>query len=552
MEISRDLILKSFLQESEDSLAQMEQAVLELEAHPDNAELVQAIFRVVHTTKGNSAILDLQALLSFTHSLEDFLDAIRGHRLAVTREITTVLLTSVDVIREMVLAAGAGKDEASPRSDEVLRSISLHLQTLDAVTENSGKLFHSPAASSEGVPVPASVVAGEAARTLRVDVSKLDRLLDLTGEITIARGRLTQLLENKEHIDIGELREAQRFADSLHTELQETILKARMVPVGPLLRQYARTVRDLARTHGKLAQLHVEGEDVEVDTSVVEHLKDPVLHMIRNAIDHGIEAPEVRRKAGKPPVGTITVRAFQRAGSIVMELSDDGAGLDRKKIMDLARKRGLAPEPERLSDHDIYQLIFESGFSTASQVSELSGRGVGMDVIRRNVQALRGTVHVSSRPGAGATVHIALPLTLAMIEGFGIGVGDETCVIPVDQVVECVELHADQVYADRTEGVLQLRGEPLPYLHLKNHFGFSGGRASRQNVIVVRHDSWRVGLAVDTLYGAMQTVIKPLPAIFRNVPGVSGSAILGNGRVALILDVAALLRDVQSQIPGLA
>ena len=175
-----------------------------------------------------------------------------------------------------------------------------------------------------------------------------------------------------------------------------------------------------------------------------------------------------------------------------------------------------------------------------------------MDVIRRNVQALRGTVHVSSRPGAGATVHIALPLTLAMIEGFGIGVGDETCVIPVDQVVECVELHADQVYADRTEGVLQLRGEPLPYLHLKNHFGFSGGRASRQKVIVVRHDSWRVGLAVDTLYGAMQTVIKPLPAIFRNVPGVSGSAILGNGRVALILDVAALLRDVQSQIPGLA
>lgn len=551
MEISRDLILKSFLQESEESLAQMEQAVLELEAHPDNAELVQAIFRVVHTAKGNAAILELQALLSFTHTLEDFLDGIRGHRLTVTREITTVLLASVDVLREMTAAAGTGKDEAPHRADEVLKSISEHLQGLDALAKNSGEQ-HAPVSNAESVVVASAAVAREVARTLRVDVSKLDRLLDLTGEITIARGRLSQLLEDKEHVDIDQILEAQRFADSLHTELQETILKARMVPVGPLLRQYARTVRDLARTHGKLAQLHIEGEEVEVDTSVVEHLRDPVLHMIRNAIDHGIEPPNVRREAGKPPVGTIAIRAFHRAGSIVIELSDDGAGLDRRKILDLAQKRGVAPEPDRLSDHDIYQLIFESGFSTASQVSELSGRGVGMDVIRRNVQALRGTVYVSSRPGAGATVHIALPLTLAMIEGFGIGVGDETCVIPVDQVVECVELNADQVYADRTEGVLQLRGEPLPYLHLKDHFGFSGKRAARQNVIVVQHESWRAGLAVDVLHGSMQTVIKPLPAIFKNVPGVSGSAILGNGRVALILDVPALLRDFQSQLASMA
>lgn len=551
MEISRDLILKSFLQESEESLAQMEQAVLELEAHPDNAELVQAIFRVVHTAKGNAAILELQALLSFTHTLEDFLDGIRGHRLTVTREITTVLLASVDVLREMTAAAGTGKDEAPHRADEVLKSISEHLQGLDALAKNSGEQ-HAPVSNAESVVVASAAVAREVARTLRVDVSKLDRLLDLTGEITIARGRLSQLLEDKEHVDIDQILEAQRFADSLHTELQETILKARMVPVGPLLRQYARTVRDLARTHGKLAQLHIEGEEVEVDTSVVEHLRDPVLHMIRNAIDHGIEPPNVRREAGKPPVGTIAIRAFHRAGSIVIELSDDGAGLDRRKILDLAQKRGVAPEPDRLSDHDIYQLIFESGFSTASQVSELSGRGVGMDVIRRNVQALRGTVYVSSRPGAGATVHIALPLTLAMIEGFGIGVGDETCVIPVDQVVECVELNADQVYADRTEGVLQLRGEPLPYLHLKDHFGFSGKRAARQNVIVVQHESWRAGLAVDVLHGSMQTVIKPLPAIFKNVPGVSGSAILGNGRVALILDVPALLRDFQSRLASMA
>jgi two-component system chemotaxis sensor kinase CheA len=548
----RDLILKSFLLESEDTLAEMEQAVLELEKRPESDDLVQAIFRVVHTAKGNAAILELQALLAFTHTVEDFLDAIRGHQLAVTREITTVLLTSVDVLREMAAAAGAGKDETSPRADDVLKTISHHLQSARSDGEQVGGTPNPPTPNAETPAATSPVITKEAGRTLRVDISKLDRLLDLTGEITIARGRVTELLDNKGQVDINEVREAQRFADALHTELQETVLKARMVPVWPLLRQYARTVRDLAKTHGKLAQLHIEGEDVEVDTSVVEHLKDPLLHMIRNAIDHGIEPADVRRDKGKPPVGAITVKAAHQGASIVIEVSDDGAGLDRQKIIELARNRALVAEPEKLSQHDLYQLIFEPGFSTASQVSDLSGRGVGMDVIRRNVQALRGSVYVSSRAGAGATIHICLPLTLAMIEGFGVGVGDETCVIPVDQVVECVELPADQVHAGRNEGVLQLRGEPLPFLHLKDHFGFSRERALRQNIIVVQHDSSRAGLAVDVLYGATQTVIKPLPAIFKDVPGVSGSAILGNGRVALILDVPALLRDFQARAVTLA
>lgn len=543
MEIQRDLILKSFLLESEDSLAEMEEAVLELERRPDSDDLVQAIFRVVHTAKGNAAILELQALLAFAHTLEDFLDAVRKRQLAVTRDVTTVLLASTDVLRQMVVAAGLGKDEKSARADEVIETMSRHLETVGN-PEAAAESPHTPETNAEG---PGAALSKAGGRTLRVDVSKLDRLLDLVGEITIARGRLTQLLENKAHIDIDSVLEAQRFADALYTDLQETVLKARMVPVGPLVRHYARTVRDLAKAHGKLAQLLIEGEEVEVDTSVVEHLKDPLLHMIRNAIDHGIEPAEVRRGKGKPAIGSITVRAAHKAGSIVVEVSDDGAGLDRQKIIDLARKRGLSGEPERLSDHEIYQLIFESGFSTASQISELSGRGVGMDVIRRNVQMLRGTVYVSSQPGIGSTVHISLPLTLAMIDGFGVAVGDETCVIPVDQVVECLELPADEVRAGRKEGMLQLRGEPLPFLHLKDHFGFSGPGTPRQNIIVVQHDSCRAGLAVDVLYGATQTVIKPLPPIFKNVPGVSGSAILGNGRVALILDVPALLRDFQLQ-----
>jgi two-component system chemotaxis sensor kinase CheA len=320
-----------------------------------------------------------------------------------------------------------------------------------------------------------------------------------------------------------------------------------MVPVGPLFEQYHRTVRDLAKSLGKMAEFRIDGEDIEVDTSVAEHLKAPLLHMVRNALDHGIEPPAVRKKSGKPQAGTITIRAAHQSGHIAIEVSDDGAGLDRQKIIEAARKMGLAAEPEKLSDQDIYQLVFEAGVTTASQVSDMSGRGVGMDVVRRNVQSLRGSVHFTSQPGVGSTARIRLPLTLAIIEGLGVGVGNETYVIPVDQVIECVELPQEENDAARKEGVLQLRHEPLPFLHLKDHFGIPGNRDERQSVVVVQHESRRAGLAVNALYGATQTVIKPLPAIFQDVPGVSGSAILGNGRVALILDVPALFRDLHAQ-----
>ena len=321
-----------------------------------------------------------------------------------------------------------------------------------------------------------------------------------------------------------------------------------MVPIGPLFHQYNRTVRDMAKSLGKMAQLRIEGEDIEVDTSVVEYLKDPLLHMIRNALDHGIEPPTKRKKSGKSQTGTITVRAAREAGNIVIEVMDDGAGLDKQKICEVAQKKGLVAEPQKLSESEVYQLIFEPGFTTASHVSDMSGRGVGMDVVRRNIQALRGSVHAASQPGVGTTVRVRLPLTLAIIEGFGVGVGEETYVIPVDQVIECVELPKEDHENARKDGVLQLRNEPLPFIYLKDHFGLPGERGGRQSVVVVQHETSRAGLAVNELYGATQTVIKTLPAVFKNVPGVSGSAILGDGRVALILDVPALFRDFKIQV----
>ena len=540
MEISRDILLKSFLVETGEGLSQMEQAVLALEAHPDDAELIQTIFRVVHTIKGNAGILELPKFQSFAHTLENLLDEIRNQDLTVTAQIVDLFLSSLDVLREMTAGAGEGRDEMSARTRTVLGKISKCLAGSSQAAKETLPEENAPAAVQEAARTTSS---SDSLRTVRVEVSKLDRLLDLTGEIAIARGRIAKLLESPEQTDLDEMRETSRLADSLYTELQETVLKARMVSMGPLFRQYIRTVRDVAKSHGKLARLQIEGEEVEVDTSVIEHLKDPLLHMIRNAIDHGIEAPALRKRKGKPPSGTVTVRAVHQGASIVIEVSEDGAGLDRERITEVVRKRELALEPEKMTDHDLFQLIFEPGFSTAAEISDMSGRGVGMDVVRRNVQALRGNVFISSERGVGSTVHIRLPLTLAIIEGFGVGVGEETYVIPLDQVLECVELPANDQDSKRGTGVMELRGEPVPYLQLRDHFQLSGARGSRQNVVVVQHEAKRAGLAVDALYGASQTVIKPLAHLFKDVPGVSGSAILGSGRVALILDVPALLRS---------
>ncbi|HEX4605632.1 MAG TPA: chemotaxis protein CheA [Candidatus Angelobacter sp.] len=548
MEIQRDLILKNFLIESEEGLSLMEQSILELELHSSDSEAIQGIFRVVHTMKGNASLLEIEGLLAFTHNAEDLLDDLRNGKLSVTPDIIALLLDLVDALRQMVAAAGRGKDEISPSAKEILARISNYIKVdgkaekgSEHARDNQGQLSNLETAPAAGE------AAHTAARTLRVDVEKLDRLLDLAGELTIARGRVAQMLQAKAEINLEELRDAHSFADTLHYELQDTILKVRMVPVGPLFHQYNRTVRDMAKSLGKMAQLRIEGEDIEVDTSVVEYLKDPLLHMIRNALDHGIEPPAKRKKRGKPQTGTITVRAAREGANIVIEVADDGAGLDKQKIIEVAQKKGLIAEPQKLPEQEIYQLIFEPGFTTATQVSDMSGRGVGMDVVRRNIQVLRGSVHAASQPGVGTTVRVRMPLTLAIIEGFSVGVGHETYVIPVDQVIECVDLPKEDQENARRDGVLQLRNEPLPFIYLKDHFGLPGERGARQTVVVVQHETNRAGLAVNELYGATQTVIKPLPAIFKDVPGLSGSAILGNGQVALILDIPALIRDFRMQ-----
>jgi two-component system chemotaxis sensor kinase CheA len=536
IEIDREALLQTFLAEAEETLVHMEQAVVALEARPGDDELLHALFRDAHTLKGAAGLVGFDAVRDLAHDLEDVLERLRRRTLAVSDGLVTLLLRSVDVLRGAVSDAAAG---ATAPSEAVL---GFRRRLADAAAS---------AIEAGGAPTPSGGDGGEPSapqqpaatgRSLRVDVTKLDRMLDLSGEIAIARGRLGEMLERgvATHAD---LLEAHRETDRLYLDLQELIMKARMVPIGPSFQQHLRTVRDIATAHGKQARLVVEGEDVEVDTAVVEYVRDPLTHMVRNALDHGIEPPAARRAAGKDPVGTLLLRAFHEAGSMVIQVIDDGAGLDRKRIGEKAVAMGLAAEAARLSDEDVARIVFEPGFSTAERVTELSGRGVGMDVVRRNVEALRGSVSIESEPGRGTSVTIRVPLTLAIIQGFKVGIGDEVYILPLDSVVECLELPAAETAAANPCGVINLRDKPLPYLRLRDHFDIPGERPGRENVVVVQHGPQSAGVVVDALHGESSTVIKPLGRMFQGIPGVAGSSILGNGRVALILDVAGLLRE---------
>jgi two-component system, chemotaxis family, sensor kinase CheA len=373
------------------------------------------------------------------------------------------------------------------------------------------------------------------ARVLRVHADKLDQLIDLVGELVIA-GASTNLQALKS--GQAELIESTSLLSRLVENIRDAALQLRMVQIGETFNRFHRVVRDVSREMGKEIDLVITGGDTELDKSVVEKLGDPLMHLVRNAIDHGIEAPVRRAASGKSPAGCVGLNAYHDSGSIVIEVSDDGGGLPREAIRQKAIAKGLIAHDEILSEAEIIKLIFEPGFSTAEQVTNLSGRGVGMDVVKRNIESLRGSVDVRSVEGEGSVFTIRLPLTLAIIDGFLTGVGKASYVVPLDSVVECIEL--GEVGSGRD--YLNLRGEVLPFIRLRQMFEVEGEAPARQNVVVVQYAGRKAGLVVDQLLGEFQTVIKPLGVIFKHLRGIGGSTILGSGEVALILDVPALVQ----------
>ncbi|WP_372159115.1 chemotaxis protein CheA [Xanthomonas arboricola pv. pruni] len=433
-----------------------------------------------------------------------------------------------------ILSVPAPMDaSAVPASEPVVAAVAPVVGTLAAV----------PAAAPARVPQDTGARNTDA-RSIRVDADKLDRMIDLVGELIIA---VAGTNANAQRTGDAQLLESASILAGLVEEVRESALQLRMVKIGGTFSRFQRVVHDVARELGKDIALVVAGEDTELDKSVVEKIGDPLTHLVRNAMDHGIEPADVRVARGKPARGTVGLNAYHDSGSIVIQITDDGGGLNRDRILAKALERGLIEPGRQLSDREVFAMIFEPGFSTAEKVTNLSGRGVGMDVVKRNITALRGTVEIDSSAGVGTTISVRLPLTLAIINGFQVGVGKSVFVVPLDVVEECVEFTPD--YAS---DYIDLRGSVLPYVRLRELFALGGRTPARESIVVIRQGAQRFGLVVDTLLGEWQTVIKPLSKVFAQVKGISGSSILGSGDVALILDVPSLLQQLHPNQDALA
>lgn len=373
------------------------------------------------------------------------------------------------------------------------------------------------------------------ANSVRVEAERLDQLIETVGELVIATaGAALRASESGDASLMHALEAVTRHVE----EVRGDALRLRMVPIDVTFKRFHRVVRDLGAQLGKNIALEITGGESEVDKALVDQVADPLTHLVRNSLDHGIETAEERLAAGKPEQAKLRLNAFHDSGTIVIEVIDDGGGIDTERVYAKAKANGLIEDSAQLTEQEICELIFEPGFSTAENVSDISGRGVGMDVVKKNIAALRGTVEIDSRRGAGATVRIRLPLTLAIIDGFLVEVGGTTLVIPLDRVLECVELPRNSMHSDH----IALRGEVLPLYHLSHLLGTTDATNDRHSVVVVTSGDVKAGLVVDALRGEFQTVIKPLGELFRRVEGIGGSTILGDGTVALIIDVATLLR----------
>jgi len=559
-------LLGDFIAESRELLEHAEAALLGLEVDPDNAEAVNTIFRAFHTIKGTSAFLALDYITEFAHHAETILSRVRDREIRCTGGYADLALRSCDMLRSLLDStqdALEGRGETIPAGYDALLALVRNPEA-SGVSEHgraasSGRDFtrgdragegagdESPdelGAARDATPSAGARRAGPAAeQSVRVRTERLDRLIEMVGELVIAESMISQdaVIKQGGHL---ELNRKISHADKIVRELQDLSMAMRMVPLKGPFQKVARLVRDLGSRSGKRVEFVAEGEDTEIDRNMVDFLGDPLVHMVRNSVDHGIEPPDERRALGKPEHGTVRLSAYHASGNVVVELSDDGRGLNRDKIVRKAIQQGLIASAEGLSDKDVYDLIFAPGFSTADKITDVSGRGVGMDVVRRNIEALRGRVEIQSRAGQGTTFLVRLPLTLAITDGMLVRVGTERYIVPT------INIHlsfrparsALSTVAGKGEMVI-LRDEIMPLVRLHRVFGVSGAveDPTEALLMVVGDGSQRTALLVDELLGQQQVVAKSLGNGLGRVNAISGGAILGDGRVGLILDVNELL-----------
>ncbi len=565
-------LLTEFINESQEHLQNIESGVLVLEEHPSDATTLNSIFRAFHTFKGGSGFLNLTPIKNLAHELESLLDAARQHKLALNSGIIDVILEGGDTLKQFVTQIGArlnGAENKQPiciATRELIVRVQAILAKPDASVpapasainpppvaatattkdEQSASVAMAAASAANGGTAPSRATATTNGSTgfVKVDTLKLDSLIDLVGELVISESMVVQdpVLQNlpSRHLarNLGQLRR-------ITSELQRTAMSLRMVTIRATFQKMTRLVRDLAAKQQKQVQLVLSGEETELDRNVVEEISDPLIHMIRNAADHGVEKPEARLARGKPALGTIHLRAFHRGGNIVIQIQDDGNGLNKEKLLSKAREKGIVKPGQSLSDKEIYDLIFAPGFSTAEQVTEISGRGVGMDVVRRNIEKLRGKVDIDTVPGQGTTFTIYLPLTLAIIDGMIVSVGGERYIIPTLSVRESFRPKPEMLSAVHERGeMVNVRGRLSPLLRLYQYFDQTPKVTDPAEgiVIVVESGQQTRCLMVDELIGKQEVVIKSLGGALKKNAALAGGAVLGDGRVGLILNVDSLVK----------
>jgi two-component system chemotaxis sensor kinase CheA len=560
LEVGADLdaeVLEEFISEAREQLEQIEHATLALERDADNKEMVHTLFRAFHTLKGNAGFLDFTTISQLAHVLESLLDDVRKGQLRINAVITEVVLKTRDTLRKFVDEIEAQATGRKPRGPVDIPTAALKAAARFILSQKSETPVVPPS-MVEGLAAPiiqveesdaeqelpesdTSFVTGTVLTAVKVATNKLDGLVDLTGELLIAQSLVVQSLssgETNRHTLSRNLDQLNRISK----ELQRTAMAMRMVPIRSTFQKMHRIVRDIAAEQGKNIYLVLDGEDTEMDRTIVEKLADPLMHMVRNAVDHAIEKPEQRNATGKPSVGTIMLSAYHKSGNIIIEVTDDGIGLDRQRIRDKAIKLGLLKPQDKPDDRELLGFILRPGFSTAETITSISGRGVGMDVVHKNISQLRGRIDIQSVPGQGTTFTLRLPLTLAIIDGLIVRVGQERYILPTLSVRESVDPRSCKITALPGEGeVVEMRKELIPLLRLRDHFQLKDAAPGNGIMVVIESDGKKRCLLADELVGKQEVVIKNLGEVLKTDPMVSGGAILGDGCVGLILDPAALV-----------
>jgi len=593
-------IFDEFLIETNEALADLDQHFIDLESNPEDNGLLNEIFRTVHSIKGGAGFLEMNDLVLVAHSSENVLNTLRNGELSVSSEIIDLVLESVDMIKA-ILSQSQGTDVGTLDISGMVQKLDLMLQfalesaaaappakeptpaveappvveeTVETVAPEAPEPTPTPVetAPAAAEPVVEAATEPEAAVTvaptanipvpkvevetnIRVDTARLDNVMNLVGELVLCRNRVLKLVsqldqgnENKtdREATLRELTTSSSQLNLVTTDLQLSVMKTRMQPVGKIFQKFPRMVRDMARKLDKQIELKIHGEDTELDKSLLEKLGDPLVHLVRNSIDHGIETPDVRKAAGKPEEGTVTLSADYDGASIVINISDDGAGIDPKKIKKAVLSRGLIPKEQLdgMSDKDTYNLIFLAGLSTKEQVSDISGRGVGMDVVLTNIRKVGGIIDVDSVLGEGTTISLSLPLTIAIIQTMMVSATDRLFAIPLASIVETLRLEASEIQSIDGRTMVRLRDQVLPIVPLAHAFGLPDTEpmpGERLNVIVVALAEKRVGLMVDALHQQEEVVIKSMGEYLGEVTGIAGATINGEGQVVLILDIGAMI-----------